>query len=241
MNSIVYNADCLEGMKQYPDKYFDLAICDIPYGINVGKMAYLKEVGTAVKQKNGSKLNPNKKKLIHTGEDWDNATPTQEYFIELCRVSEHQIIFGVDYVKWEGLGAGRIKWDKGVAEGVSFNRYETAYCSLIDNEVTLQLLWAGMCQAKSLSEPMTQQGNKQLNEKRIHPCHKPRLLYRRLLLDYAKPGFKICDTHVGAGSLQIECYEMGFDFTGWEISPKHFQSREKRFQQHISQLKLFAA
>ena len=78
-----------------------------------------------------------------------------------------------------GVGTGRIKWDKGVAEGMSFKKYELAYCSMIDYEMESPLLWTGMCQAKSLSEPMTQQGNKKLNEKRIHPCHKPIMFNNR--------------------------------------------------------------
>ena len=88
-----------------------------------------------------------------------------------------QIIFGIEYFEWVGVGSGRIKWIKGVPEGVSFKGYELAYCSLIYDEVELPLLWAGMFQAKSLSDPMIQQGNKQLNEKRIHPTHKPVMLY----------------------------------------------------------------
>ena len=92
-------------------------------------------------------------------------------------VSKHQIIFGVEYVNWEGLGTGRIKWNKGVAEGISFKPYEMAYCSFINYEMPIDLLWAGMQQAKSITEPMTSQGNKKLNEKRIHPCHKPIMLY----------------------------------------------------------------
>lgn len=202
-------------------------------------MAYLKETNTTVKQKNGAKLNPNKAKKKYTNKDWDKEVPTQVYFDELCRVSKHQIIFGVEYVNWDGLGSGRIKWLKGVPEGVSFKPYELAYCSIINNEQELPLLWAGMQQALSLSQPMLQQGNKQLNEKRIHPCHKPVLLYKRLLLDYAKSGDRILDTHLGSGSSRIAAYEMGFDFTGFELDTDYFNAQEKRYQQHISQQRLF--
>ena len=109
MNSIVYNEDCMIGMARYPDKYFDLSICDIPYGINVGKMAYLKETKTTVKQKNGTRLNGNKNKEVYTQKDWDKEPPTQEYFNELKRVSKEQIVFGIEYVNWQGVGSGRIK------------------------------------------------------------------------------------------------------------------------------------
>ncbi len=238
MSSIVHNMDCMEGMKQYPDKYFDLAICDIPYGINVGKMAYLKETKTTVKQKNGSRLNGNKNKDVYSQKDWDKETPSQDYFDELKRVSKEQIIFGVEYVNWEGLGAGRIKWNKGVAEGMSFKPYEMAYCSLIDHEVQVDLLWAGMCQAKSLKDPMVQQGNKQLNEKRIHPCHKPQLLYKKLIADYGFLGMKLLDTHVGGGSIRIEADLSNCNFTGFEIDKEYFDAQEKRYRDFKSQLVL---
>jgi len=229
----------MEYMKQFPDKYFDLAICDIPYGINVGNMAYLKEVRTTVKQKNGTKLNGNKNKKVYAQKDWDISTPTQEYFNELKRVCKEQIVFGIEYVNWTEVGSGRIKWNKGVAEGMSFKPYELAYCSMINTEEEIDLLWAGMCQAKSLKEPMVQQGNKQLNEKRIHPCHKPIFLYQKLLSNYAKQGDKILDTHLGSQSSRIAAYDMGFDFYGTELDPDYFNDGNKRFEQFKSQLKLF--
>lgn len=229
--SIVENIDCMLFMKQYQDKFFDLAICDIPYGIGVGKMSYLKEVNTTVKQKNGSRINPNKSKKVYTSKDWDNSTPPQAYFDELRRVSKHQIIFGIEYVNWSGVGNGRIRWDKGVPDGVSFSRYEVAYCSLIDHELELPLLWAGMMQAKSTAEPMTQQGNKSLNEKRIHPCHKPTLLYKKLLDDYAEAGYKILDTHLGGQSSRIAAYKLGFDFWGTEIDSEYFVTGCRRFDE----------
>src|SRR3990167_10237527 len=200
LSSEVHLEDCMVGLKRFTDGYFDLAICDIPYGIGVGNMAYLKEMNTTVKQKNGTRMNGNRNKKPYTQKQWDSAPPPQAYFDELKRVSQHQIIFGIDYMKWQGIGTGRIKWDKGVAEGMSFNKYEVAYCSKIDDEIELPLLWAGMCQAKSLAEPMTQQGNKKLNEKRTHPCHKPILLYQKLLMMFGEQGQNILDTHLGGGS-----------------------------------------
>jgi len=226
-------------LAELPDGFADIAMCDIPYGIGVGKMPFLKEMNTTVKQKNGTRLNGNKNKKPYTPKNWDEEVPPQEYFDELCRVSKHQIIFGVDYVNWIGLGKGRIKWDKGVADGMSFKRYETAYCSFIDFEMEIPLLWAGMCQAKSLSEPMTQQGNKKLNEKRIHPCHKPVLIYRKFLNLFAKEGDVIIDTHLGGGSSRIACYEGGFDFYASEIDEEYYYLQEQRFLNFKSQGKLF--
>ncbi len=156
----LHNCHYEDLFKILPDKSIDIALCDIPYGINVGNMAYLKETKTTVKQKNRTKLNPHKNKSVYTQKDWDKEVPPQSYFDELRRVSKEQIIFGVEYVNWEGLGNGRIKWDKCVPIGLSFKGYEMAYCSMIDYEMEIKLLWSGMMQAKSLAEPTTMQGNK---------------------------------------------------------------------------------
>lgn len=237
--SKVYNSHYENIMHQYSDKYFDLAVCDIPYGIDVANMAFLKEVNTTVKQKNGIRLNPNRNKKKYTFKDWDKQPTPQQYFDELKRISKHQIIFGIEYVNWNGVGAGRIKWDKGVPEGLSFKRYEVAYCSLIDTEIELPLLWAGMCQAKSLSEPMVQQGNKQLNEQRIHPCHKPIMLYDKLFLDYGLKGMKVIDTHLGSGSSRISADKFGVsEFIGIEIDEEYYNEHVERFSQYKSQYAL---
>ena len=238
-SSIVFKEDNMLTMSRYPDKYFDLAPVDIQYGIGVGKMAYLHETGTRVKQKNGNRLNAHRKNDTYALKEWDEKPPEQAYFDELRRVSKHQIIFGIDYVNWTGVGTGRIKWDKGVAEGMSFKRYETAYCSLIDTEVILPLLWSGMQQAKSISEPMTVQGNKKLNEKRIHPCHKPIFLYQRLFLDYGFEGMKVIDTHLGGGSSRIVADMMNCEFVGSEIDTEYYDKQELRYKQYKSQLRIF--
>ena len=237
--SVVYNESWETGLKRFSKHYFDLAICDIPYGIDVGNMAYLSETKTTVKQKNGKRLNGNCNKEKYTLKDWDKTPPPQSYFDELKMVSKDQIIFGVDYVGWDGLGTGRIKWNKGVPSGMSFSKFERAYCSLIDHEEEIDLLWAGMRQAKSLKEPMTQQGNKKLNEKRIHPCHKPRLLYKKILLDYGFRGMKLLDTHVGGGSIRIEADLFDCDFIGFEIDKEYWKKQEERFRIFKMQQRLF--
>lgn len=236
-SSQVFNMDCMIGMAAYPDAFFDLACCDIPYGIGVGNMAYLNEIRTRTKQKNGSRLNANAKKEIYTLKDWDKQPPTQQYFNELKRISKHQIVFGIDYTNWTGVGSGRIIWNKGVPKGMGFKKYEIAYCSLIDVEIELMLLWSGMRQAKSLADPMTQQGNKSLNEKRIHPCHKPILLYQKLFLDYGFKGMKIIDTHLGGGSSRIAAHKMNYDFIGFETDKEYFYKQEERFKNYTSQMR----
>lgn len=118
--SMVYNAHWKNVTSLFPDGYFDYVIDDVPYGINVGKMAFLTEREVNVKQKNGTKLNPRKNRKSHALKDWDEQPPRQEYFDEMCRISKNQIIFGVEYVDWVGIGPGRIKWNKGVPNGMSF-------------------------------------------------------------------------------------------------------------------------
>lgn len=244
MTSIVYNKDCMEDLPYLPDNSFDLAIVDIPYGISVSKMAFVREKKTTVKQKNGTRLSPhsNKKRPAIANLDhpeWDNETPTQEYFDQLKRVSRHQIIFGADYTNWEGLGPGKIIWDKCVPSGVSFKGTESAHCSFLNFEYTIQLLWSGMRQAASLKTPTVQQGNKRLNEKRIHPCHKPVLLYMLLLKMFADPTWRILDTHLGGGSSRIACDMFGIrSFTGYEINPHYLQLHEERWQQYTSQQRM---
>lgn len=239
MKSIVYNEDWRATTKNIPDKYFDWVIDDVPYGINLGKMAFLKENKTLVKQKNGTKLNPRKGNKAYTRKQWDNEAPKQEYFDEMKRISKNQIIFGVEYVNWIGLGRGRIKWNKGVAEGMSFKDYEMAYCSSINHTHEINLLWSGMMQAKSLSEPMTQQGNKKLNEKRIHPCHKPTLLYKKIALDFDLKGKKIYCGHNGSGSDRLAFSHYVAEFIASEIDKEYFDSQELRYRVHISNYRMF--
>lgn len=234
MLSTTFNVDCMEGMSRFPDKFFHIGICDVPYGIDVGQMAFLREKKTRVLQKNGSKLSPHTHKNYQL-KDWDKHPPGQEYFNELKRVTKNQIIFGINYCNWDGVGPGRIKWDKLVPEGLSFNRYEEAYCSFTDRTIKVPLLWSGMQQAKSLSEPTKAQGNKKLNERRIHPCHKPVLLYIKLLMMFAQRGQNIIDTHLGGGSIRIACDRFGVNFVGFEIDPGHYNDQEKRYRKYLSQ------
>lgn len=239
MRSIVYNEKWQITTQNIPDKYFDWVIDDVPYGIGVGKMAYLKETKTTVKQKNGNKLNGNLNKKVYTLKDWDSESPEQDYYDEMVRISKNQIIFGVEYVDWEGLGTGRIKWNKGVAKGMSFKDYEMAYCSSIEHTHIIDLLWAGMCQAADLKNPMVQQGNKKLNEKRIHPCHKPILLYKKIALDFDLKGKKVYCGHNGSGSDRIafDCYVD--EFIASEVDKEYFDLQEDRFRQYKANYKLF--
>ena len=227
----------IDFMKTIPDNYYSIGITDIPYGINVGKMAFVKETKTLVRQKNGSLMNPNKKKKLQPCE-WDNKIPDIEWWNEFKRITKHQIFFGVDYVNWEDLGTGRIKWNKGFAEGMSFSKYETAYCSFIDYTHEIDYLWAGMMQGRSKVNPMVQQGNKRLNEIREHPSQKPIILWD-LILDFCFEKNimieNVVDTFCGLCSLSISCDKIGgVKFDGVDITKDYIDKSLKRIQTYLS-------
>ena len=215
--SQVFNIDCLEYLKTVPDKFFELAIVDPPYGIdadnkNNGKNSDRHEKTSLAKINTYKKTN------------WDSSAPNAEYFNELFRVSKNQIIWGANYF---GLIGGYIYWDKCVTMP-TYSDGELAYCSLINSIRSFRFQWHGMLQ-----------GDMKNKEARIHPTQKPVALYRWLLENYAKQGDKILDTHMGSQSSRIACFDMGFDFIGCELDKDYFNAGNKRFELFKSQTKLF--
>ena len=185
----ITNEDNMALMARYPDKYFDLAIVDLEYGIGASKPS---KKNSSAKQKNGSKLPIKQAEYIH--KDWDLKLSSDLYLNELFRVSKEQIIFGGNYY---GLTGGYLVWDKLNGECDQFG-CELAWKSFDKRTDIVYFLWAGMMQGiycgKDVRKAIVQQGNKQLNEKRIHPTQKPVKLYEWLLMNYAKPGDTILDT-----------------------------------------------
>jgi site-specific DNA-methyltransferase (adenine-specific) len=100
-------------------------------------------------------------------------------------------------------------------------------------------MWNGMMQGKSALEGHIQQGNKKLNEKRIHPTQKPVMLYDWIFATYAQAGQKILDTHLGSGSGRISAFKYDLDFVGFELDQEHFKRQEKRFKEYSAQGVLF--
>ena len=219
--SIVENVDCLVKMREMPDKAFDLAICDPPYGI-----------GLDFVYNNGLR----RKGSNYENKEWDNAVPTAEYFTELERVSSHQIVWGCNY--YEGLlsAVGRIVWDKDLNIAhtrLNYSEAELASCSLQIRVTMFRYRWAGNIQGDKVNY-----SNSGLDG-RIHPTQKPVALYKWLLTNYAKPGDTILDTHLGSGSSRIAAYDLGFDFVGYELDFDYWSAQEKRFATHIAQPKLW--
>jgi len=212
MNSIVFNEDCVEGMKRYPDKHFDLAIVDPPYGIGIDG------------QKQSINIdNPKANRKSHNFKGWDNEIPNKQYFDEIMRVSKNQIIWGANYfVQHLNKGTkGWIVWYKG-QEGLTMSDAELAYSSFD-------------CPTRIVKINRVEL----LKDGTIHPTQKPVKLYDWLLQNYANEGDKILDTHLGSGSSRIAAYKNGFDFTAFELDKEYFNAQEKRFNNFKAQLTMF--
>lgn len=220
--NFAYNMDCLSAMQQMPDKYFDLAVVDPPYFSGPERRNFY-----------GRQVSPiGVQRMYKQSEVWQ--VPDERYFDELRRVSKQQIIWGVNYFNYS-FSPGRVVWDK--CNGASsFSDCEIAYCSLHDSVRLYRYMWNGMCQGKSITEGYIMQGDKSKNEKRIHPTQKPVALYAWLYQQYAKPGDKILDTHLGSGSSRIAAWKLGLDFVGFEIDKYYFDLQEQRFAEEQRQL-----
>lgn len=208
----VENLDCLVGMFGTPDKYYDLAIVDVNYGIGVNKM----QLG-------------NGHRKVHRGSlDWDSDSPKPVYFTELMRVSKNQIIWGANHFisKIPFDSSCWIVWDKGTGDN-DFADCELAWTSFTSTVRKFFKSWVG-ANAKERDD-----------WDRIHPTQKPVALYKWLLKNYAKEGDKILDSHLGSGSSRIAAFDMGYEFYGYELDKDYFDASVKRFEQHKSQLKLF--
>lgn len=205
------NEDNMELMARYPDNYFDLAIVDPPYGIDVNMNA-------------GLRKNENKR---YSEKKWDKQTPPPEYFDELYRVSKNQIIWGVNYFVQYIRNSGRISWFKNVAAGNDFSDCELAMCSFNNKVTNVKVDWSGFI------APPEERGLK-----RIHPTQKPIQLYKWLLQNYAKEGDKILDTHAGSFSIGIACHYLGFELTACELDKEYYEQSIKRFHEQTKQIKL---
>ena len=215
----------MDYMAQYPDKFFDLAIVDPPYGIG--------ESGNTNKSR--SKLAKSKD---YGCKNWDTSSPDKEYFSELMRISKHQIIWGANHFisKMPFDSSCWIVWDK-VNGDNDFADCELAWTSFKTAVRQVTFMWHGFMQGADYTGRMN--GNKSENEVRIHPTQKPVKLYQWLLHKFAEPSFKILDTHMGSQSSRIAAYNMGFDYWGSELDPEYFASGCKRFKQETALQSLF--
>lgn len=199
------NEDCMVGMARYPDKYFDLAIVDPPYGIETtGNAQDRFRMGMQLDTVNDMK-------------------PSGEYFSEIKRVAANQIIWGYNHLS-DLLPSCRefIFWYKHQPV-VTFSDGELAWTSFRKTAKCFDYPYWGGCNTE---------------RNRIHPTQKPVALYKWILTNYAKPGYKIIDTHVGSASSLIACYDMGFDAVGFELDPDYYAKSKQRLEDFMRQPKL---
>ena len=215
---VITNEDNMELMTRYEDNHFDLAIVDPPYGSDniVGGYTSGKGGGISKQKKYNNAL-------------WKQCAPEIEYFSELKRVSKNQIIWGANHFisKIPFDSSCWIVWDK-LNGNNSFADCELAYTSFETAVRKYKFKWQGMIQ-----------GDMKNKEIRIHPTQKPVKLYEWLLMNYAKEGDKILDTHLGSGSIAIACHNLKYDLTACELDKEYYESAMKRLKQHQQQLTMF--
>ena len=193
-NCELHLGDCMELMALYPDKHFDLAIVDPPYGIG---QTWAKEISSSLYK--------------HRSTYKNKSIPEKKYFDELFRISNKQIIWGGNYyTKFLPPTGAWIFWDKRRSEKTNYAQGELAWTSLNIPLRIISLRWNGIVTC----EPRYGK----------HPHEKPVALYKWLLAKYAKPGDKILDTHFGSGSIAVACNELGFELTASETDKDYFEA-----------------
>lgn len=212
MESKAYHMDCMEFMRDIPDKYFNLAVVDPPYGLDNFK-----------KNKTRSKLAAS---TSYTVKDWDKSTPGKAYFDELFRVSQNQIVFGANHFisKIPYDSSCWIVWDKENGNS-DFADCELAWTSFKKAVRMFRFRWQGFMQGYKGG----------FREKRIHPTQKPVALYKWIFDRFAHDGFKVLDTHLGSGSSRIAAYLSGIDFYGMEKDDEYFSAQEERFKNFVKE------
>ena len=211
----ITNEDNMKLMSRYEDNYFDLAIVDPPYGIDA-------DIKNNTDKKQSKKSASKSKKY---GEQvWDNAIPNDEYFNELKRVSKKQVIWGANFFDLQG---GMLYWHKRVTMP-TYSQGELAWLSWLNKIDFVDIAWHGMIQHDMKNK-----------EIRIHPTQKPVKLYEWILMNYAKKGDKILDTHLGSGSIALACHNLNYDLTACELDKEYYKAAMKRLEQHKNQQRLF--
>lgn len=239
--NLAFLRDCMDGMREYPDKYFDLAVVDPPYGINItghnrsqnGHVEREREscrIGSA--RRGPPHAGGRRREKVYEPKNYpvfqDEKIPDAEYFTELERISRRRIIWGGNFfLDHLGRASCLIVWDK-ARRGLAQADCEIAWTDLPEQSRIFNFRWNGMLQE-----------NEKNREFRIHATQKPVALYAWIFSRWAKPGYRILDTHLGSGSSRIAAWDAGLDFVGFEISPVYFELEEKRFEQHTAQMSLF--
>lgn len=249
--SFAFNRDCMEAMKEFPDKFFDLAVVDPPYGAGFTEGGGCQGWFSKYHQDSSQSVNVERERERQAGynrfgspgsiferykrepDGWNlggevrkkiiswDTAPGQEYFTELFRVSRNQIIWGGNYFELPPTRCFLIWRKLTISEAFSMAMAEYAWTSFKSNAKVFEC---------------APQGNK---EKRFHPTQKPVALYEWIFKRYAERGMKILDTHLGSGSSRIAAYDADLEFYGYEIDEEYFRLEEERFEKHTAQQNLF--
>ena len=220
----ILNCDCMDFMKEQPDNAFDLAIVDPPYGIGADKA---QNAAAEQRKKADGKSKAGRGWKEYKITDWDNEPPNDDYFNELFRVSKNQIIWGGNYFNyiWK-FSDSFIIWNK-MQRDFSLADGELAWFSTPRKAMRIFDMSRGEALAK--------------NKGRFHPTQKPVKLYEWLLTNYAKPGQRILDTHLGSGSSAIAAHYFGVDFVGCELDKDYYEAAVNRFNNETKQQDLFSS
>jgi site-specific DNA-methyltransferase (adenine-specific) len=207
------HVDCMEYLATCEDNAFELAIVDPPY---MDMFQTSNWVDTRAKQK----------EYKNREDTLTGKKPSKAYFNELKRVSKNQIVWGGNYFSLP-ISRGWIFWLKGMQKNY-FSDGELAWSSFDRVLKCFDFTWSGMLQ-----------GDMKNKEERIHPTQKPVKLYEWLLMNYAKEGDRILDTHLGSGSIAIACHNLGFDLVGCELDEDYYKGACERLERHKAQLRMF--
>lgn len=222
---MITNEDNMELMARYEDNYFDLAIVDPPYGIGADKS---QNKAAELREKANGKNKSGRGWKKYKSTNWDSNIPKDDYFKELFRVSKTQIIWGGNYFNYIwNISNSFIFWDKGQRD-FSLADGELAWYSKSNKACRV----FEMPRGAALADANNSGG-------RLHPTQKPVKLYEWLLMNYAKEGDKILDTHLGSGSIAIACHNLGFDLTACELDKDYYEAAMRRLEQHKAQQRLF--
>lgn len=205
----IYCMDCLEGLKKIPDNSVDLVLTDPPYGIGADKGSG--HYGHTAQR--------------NYNDNWDNETPSKEYFDELLRIGKIVIIFGGNYFTDKlPIGTHWIVWDK-----INNIKFDNPFSDC-------ELLWTNINRKSVKKYICIQQGfvkDNDLNNQRVHPTQKPLKLIREIIKDYMQEDGVVLDAFMGSGTTAVACKQLGRKFIGFEISPEYCKIAEKRLAQEV--------
>lgn len=242
-------------MARYTDNCFGLGFIDPEYGIKAARPA---RKPNKAKQKNGKVLNVKCKEYKH--KNWDDKPASVKFGNEVFRVCKNWCIWGANYFEWvvgepfnppkrheykefiKNNPRGWIIWDK-VNGNCDQMDCELLKTSFEFDTIIIEFMWAGMRQG-SVSNGAIMEGNKKLNEKRYHPCHKPVRIYDLIFAFLFSRGFiceliEVLETNLGAGSIALSCHNNNLNLIACDIESEYCDISKNRLKNHQSQQRLF--